>query len=100
MKFKKVKTMPTTKEKILQILKKKPYRPYQLTKVLKLTRSTVSEHLQDLLKQKKVKWTGTWKVRTYHLAGKKLPKGQEAVVNGKKKRSHVQIRKPKKHFPW
>ena len=99
MKFKKVKATPTTKEKILQILKKKPMRPYQLTKVLRLTRSTVSEHLQTLLKQKKVKWAGSWKVRTYYLAGTKLPKGQEAVVNGKKKRSHVQ-RKQKKHFPW
>lgn len=55
----------TTKQKILHLLGEKKMRPFELSKVLKLTRSTVSEHLQDLVKQKKVKWNGSHKVRWY-----------------------------------
>lgn len=65
--FPQVKGEMTTKQKILHMLKEKKMRPFELSKVLKLTRGTVSEHLQDLTKQKKVKWEGTHKVRYYLL---------------------------------
>lgn len=65
--FPQVKGEMTTKQKILHLLGEKKMRPFELSKVLKLTRSTVSEHLQDLMKQKKVKWEGSHKVRFYNI---------------------------------
>ena len=65
--FPKILSDMTTKQKILHLLREKKMRPFELSKVLKLTRSMVSEHLQDLVKQKKVKWEGTHKVRWYFL---------------------------------
>lgn len=63
--FPKILSDMTTKQKILHMLGEKKMRPFELSRVLKLTRSTISEHLQDLMKQKKVKWIGTHKVRWY-----------------------------------
>lgn len=66
-KFPTIRMRMNTRQKILYMLKKRPMRPIELSKTLKLSKSTISEHLKRLEKEKLVRWKGTHRRRYFSL---------------------------------